>query len=303
MSLAAPSLESIPRVGELAALAAALIWSVTICVYRTQATALPAATVNLFKNCVAFLCLGALAWLTAAPWPTDRTHLTMLALSGLVGLVVSDTSMFAALRRLGAQRTAAIQCLGPPLAALLGWFYLEESLKPYALAGMALTVCAIAGVILFGPRDHIRLGPDWSLGVALAVVSAAAQATGLVLARRAFQHTEVATGTMVRLAPAILALALFSSFQGKAAKWNVLFDSRRRVAMLLAAAFFGGFFGLYLLSAATKHADAGLVATVSSTYPIWLIPVAYFGLKERVTVGQVLCTLAAVAGIGLIFLD
>lgn len=292
-----------PHAGELAGLTASIIWAFTLCAYRVHAAGLPSVTVNLFKNCVSFTCLLATALLAGAAWPSAGSTWGWLALSGFMGLCVSDTAMFAALQRLGAQRTAAIQCLGPPMAALLAFYFLGEELKAVGIVGMTLTVAAVAGVVLLGPRDHLRLGPDWSLGLLLAIGAAAAQAVGLVMARDAFQQADVMTGTLIRLAPAIAVLGLVVGQRGPQARLDLLFDSRLRVGSLAMAAFFGGFLGLFLLSAATKFAPAGIAATLTSTFPLWLIPVARVFLKERITLAQGLCTLLAVGGIALMFLE
>lgn len=291
----------LPHAGEAAALLAAVIWSVTLCIYRAQAHDIPATTINLFKNSVSLVCLAATAYVTHAVWPEDWRPAAWLTASGLIGFALSDTAMFAALKRLGAARTAALQCLSPPVAVVCAWVFLDESLSPFALFGITVTILAVGGSIYFGPRDETRLGPHWSMGLALAVVSAVANAVGIVMARRAFQQTDLTTGTLIRLIPAILVLLIFMATSPRAAGWHHFAEPPKRGIWLGVTAFFGSFVGLFLYSASIKYAPAGVTATLSSTYPIWLIPIAASVLKERITGGQILCTLAAVGGIALIF--
>src|SRR2546426_833499 len=118
-----PTAPPFEHVGEIAALAAALILSLTLCVYPAHGSSLPAPTLNLFKNCISCSCLTALSLATGAAWPSDWRLYLWFAASGLVGFVLSDTALLAALKRIGASRTAALQCLSPPITALCGWLF------------------------------------------------------------------------------------------------------------------------------------------------------------------------------------
>jgi drug/metabolite transporter (DMT)-like permease len=297
-----PTAPPIPHAGEAAALVAALIWSVTLCVYRAQAYCIPATTINLFKNGISLACLVSYAWALNAAWPDEPMLIAWLAGSGMVGFVLSDTAMFAALKHLGAARTAAMQCISPPVAVFCGWLFLAEALSGFALLGIGVTVVAVAGAMMLGPRDETRLGPHWSLGLLLAVVAAVANAIGIVMARQAFQQVDIATGTIYRLIPAVLVLLIVVTSRGRRAGWEKLAEPPRRGIWLGVTAFFGSFVGMLFYGASIKFAPAGVAATLTSTYPIWLIPIAAGILKERITGGQILCTLVAVGGIGLIFL-
>ena len=68
------------------------------------------------------------------------------------------------------------------------------------------------------------------------------------------------------------------------------------------AATLGAVVGLSLQGYAFQHVDTGIVSTLSTTYPIWVIPVAAFFLKEYPTPMQVFCTILAIVGIALLML-
>ena len=85
------------------------------------------------------------------------------------------------------------------------------------------------GAVLFGPRDRERLGADWTVGLICAVIAAAANAGGIVLGRQAFQHTDIAPGTVLRLVPAILVLMIVTARQGDRGRWGLLIDPPRRI--------------------------------------------------------------------------
>ena len=109
-------------------------------------------------------------------------------MSGFFGIFVGDSLLFATLTRLGPRRTGILYALNAPIAALIAWLALGETLAPQTLAGVAVTVAGVILAILFGKRrgqlhpwESVR-GPLW-LGVALGLGAATGQALGSIVAR------------------------------------------------------------------------------------------------------------------------
>src|SRR5437763_606950 len=101
-------------VGELAALAASLIWSCSISLYRAHGVGVPAQTLNLYKLFVALvgytviIAAGRVAyfsgWISGdIVFPASAEKTGWLMLSGVIGFTISDTLFFASIHRLGAQ--------------------------------------------------------------------------------------------------------------------------------------------------------------------------------------------------------
>ena len=112
-----------------------------------------------------------------------------LLLSGLFGIFVGDSLLFTTLNRLGPRRAGVLFALNAPIAALLAWLALGETLAPRTLAGIALTVGGR------GAGDRLRQaagaaasaweavrGPLW-LGIAAGLGAATGQALGSLIAR------------------------------------------------------------------------------------------------------------------------
>ena len=286
--------------GELASLAAAFTWAGAVTVYRHWGREISSPTLNLFKCFVAFICLAVTLAIVRPSPPADGSAVLGLMLSGVVGLAIGDTAFFSALRRLGAQATSCGWCLSPLFTVGFAMVYLGETLSAAKVAGVLTTTAGVAGVMYFGAQ---RDTPMASLsrkalaeGIVYVLISAIAQAFGLVIARHAFQRTGVIWGTFLRMTPALGILALARRFNERRSDG---LRSRRHVIALASAAFFGTFIGLLLLSTGTKYAKAGLVATLTSTFPLWVIPIARLFLKEPTTWPCILSTILAVAGIGL----
>jgi len=293
------------RAGEIASLSAALIWAGSITAYRRWGRDVPPHTLNLFKSFVATVCLSLSILLLRPPVPSDPVVWLQLILSGVVGLAIGDTAFFASLRRLGAQAASSGFCLSPPVTLALGAIWLGETLNTPQALGVAFTVPAVAGVLYFGKRGPTPMASlpakTIAAGIFYTVLSATANGVGLVIAREALQKTNVVWGTFLRMAPCFLFLSVLRHFDRPRVPLRASFREKRQVLALLAASFAGTFVGVMLLSVGSKYAKAGLVATLSSTFPLWVIPIARVFLKEHTNRRCVFCTLLAVAGICLMF--
>ncbi len=302
-----------PLVGEAAALGAAVIWAGSTCVYRKHGAGISAYLLNLFKNAVALACLGVSVVAMRSTFPDDPRVVWLLVLSGVVGIAIGDTAFFGALSRLGAQATSTTQCLAIPFALVIAMVLLDETPSAWQLVGIGVTLLSVAGVVARrrGPQPWVEArGRVLVEGLVFAVVSAFAQAAGIVLQRDALQQSEVLPGTLLRFAPAVVILAAIGASRRARSRHRRRDrppadpsrgpELRRRVLALATASFFGTFIGVVLLSVATKYAKAGVVAALSSTYPVWIIPVAVVFLKERADTWSVSFTLLAVAGVVMI---
>ncbi len=295
-----------PLAGEIAALAAAFIWAFTVCVYKHYGADIPPRLLNFFKCAVAAACFaGAVAALRPEP-PSDAKAWLLLALSGVIGLAIGDTAFFAALARLGAQVTSVGWCMSPAFTAIIAWIALGETLNVAEQAGVALTIGAVMGVILFGvaaDSPHAPLGRRVLVaGTACVALSALCQGIGLVLQRDALQGNDPLLGSLIRLAPAVVILGVLHKARRRVVRFRDLLAERRRAIALMTAAILGTFVGVFLQSFSAKYAKAGVMGALLATFPLWVIPIARVWLKERTNWQTLLCTAIAFAAICLLLL-
>ena len=120
----------------VAALAAALCWTIASLLWRRLPTSLGAARLNLLKNLLALSLLLPIA-LVSWRMPPPQT-LVLLAMSGVLGIALGDSLFFAALRRLGTRRALTIDAGGPGVTTLAGALLLGETPRADQIAGIAL---------------------------------------------------------------------------------------------------------------------------------------------------------------------
>ncbi len=281
--------------GECSSLLAAMIWALSMSLYTRYGQGVSSRHLNLFKTSLALLCLGSLALLSLWHWPSHPRSYFVLASSGLIGLALGDSLLFFSLKSIGVQRTAVIQCLAPPFAAVLAWILWDEYLVLREWLGLLITMTFLA--LLLKARSTQNSLPLAGKGLLAALAAAFCQALAMTSLRFSLQGVDVWAGTFLRIAAAFLGLLTFAAFRGDLLEFKHIFQSKKRALMLAAAAFLGTFIGLLLMSVGAKYAKAGVATALSSTTPIWILPVAHFLLGERISLKLLLLTAGVVTGL------
>jgi DME family drug/metabolite transporter len=132
--------------GVVAALAAALCWTLASGLWRRLPTSLGAGQLNLLKNLVALaLQLPLLLVLVGvgAAGSGGTGPVVLLLLSGVVGIALGDSFYLAALRRLGTRRALTFDAAGPALSAIFAALLLAEVPAPRQWLGIALISLAV----------------------------------------------------------------------------------------------------------------------------------------------------------------
>jgi drug/metabolite transporter (DMT)-like permease len=290
--------------GELAALLAAFLWAVASVVYRRVGERIPPVELNLLKGILALAMLGVTLVATRESLAAvEPLALALLALSGVVGIGLGDSAYFRSLECLGARQALLLGILAPPLAGLLAWLALGETLSPGAWVGILITVLGVGWVVTEGSREEAGQSSQRTRGILFGLLAALTQAGGVVLARAAFVHTEVSPlwATFLRLAAGVLALLVWIPLARRpAGRWLKQGRTRGLWARLLFAVFFGTYLAIWLQQVALERTSAGITQTLFSTSPLFVLPIAAW-TGERVSIRAVLGAVVALLGVLLLF--
>jgi len=291
--------------GQLAALAAALLWAVASIAYGRLGQSASPLQLNLLKGVVAIALLGLTLLLLGRPLPAiGPLPPALLALSGRLGIGMGDTAFFAALARLGARRALLLETLAPPLAALLAWGTLGEILAVTAWMGIGLTVLGVAWVIGERTPATVVTCQQAREGIGWGILAALAQAGGAVLSRAALADSGLSPlwGALLRLSAGTLLVAvLLWGWQQRGAappgwpRW-----SPRFLGAIALTATGSTYLGIWLQQTALKLAPAGIAQTLGATSPLFVLPIAA-RLGERISRRAVLGAMVALGGIALLF--
>lgn len=298
-------LSSLP-IHEIAALAAATCWSFTGLISAVPAGHLGALSFNrtrqLFVTAVlALYVLGTGTWHGLA-WD----HVLPLLLSGIVGIFLGDTLLFAALNRVGPRRAGILFALNAPMTAALGWVWLGERLSLEAVSGVLLTVAGVGMAIRFGTRksDVDRLedvkGPLW-IGVALGLGAALGQAAGSIIARPVMASgIDPFAASMLRVGIAALFLTALMQLPLQSVKAKGTLTWRIAGLTALTGILALGI-GMTLLLFALSGGKAGIITTLSATSPVLILPLLWLKTGRRPAPGAWAGAGLVVIGMALLF--
>jgi len=288
--------------GEVACLGAALLWAVAVVLFRQPIAAWGARAINLLKCLLAtaLLLLTAIVFGGLQDLAVARPgHLALLALSGLVGLTLGDTALFAAVARIGAHRTLLVQTLAPVFAGLLA-VTLGERLSGVQLAGAAVV---LAGVALVVGLDGGGSAPERAAvarGLGLAVLAAFGQGIGVVIAKEGMAAVPVLPATLVRLAAASVGLLLVAAISSGFAPLRGALRDGVTLRRAVPAAFLGTYVAMLLMMGGVALAPATMAAVLLSTSPIFSLGVEAVIDGRRPSTVAIVGTLVAVFGVAVL---
>jgi drug/metabolite transporter (DMT)-like permease len=290
--------------GGLAALTAAFLWAIASLVYRRAGKQIPPLELNLLKGVVALALLALTLLLTGVSLAgVQPLALGLMLLGGALGIGVGDTAYFESLNSLGARRALLLGILAPPIAALLALLLLGETLSAPAWAGILLTVLGVAWVVTERAPETVAVRAHLGRGLGFGLLSALAQAGGMVLSRAAFVRADISPlyGACLRLAAGIVTLLLWLALTRRpAGRWLRAGQPGRLWAWLLFAIFAGTYLAIWLQQIALKLTSAGMTQTLFSTSPLFILPFAAW-MGEKVSARAIGGALLALAGVALLF--
>jgi drug/metabolite transporter (DMT)-like permease len=293
-------------VHELAALGAATCWALTGIVAARPAAALGALAFNRWRQLFAVVFFAVVVAASGA-WRELDSWVVPLVLSGFFGIFVGDSLLFVTLNRLGPRRTGILFALNAPIAALIAWLALGETLAPRTLAGIAVTVAGVILAILFGKRrgqlhqwEAVR-GRLW-LGVATGLGAATGQALGSIIARPVMAAgVDPFAASLLRVVVGAACLSLLVRLPVASVRQKAPLDLRLGAQTALVA-FLGLGVGMTLLLFALAGGKVGIVSTLSATSPAIILPMIWARTGERPAAGAWAGAALVVAGMALLFL-
>jgi len=286
-------------VGALCALGSAITWAVISLLVRTVSPPLGSVAVSILRSLIGgslllvwVLTVGGLATLAAVP----PGALALLAVSVVIAIGVGDVAFFESARYLGLAPAMTVTMTYPLIGAVLAAIFLDEPITLAIAAGSLVTLSGLALIVFTHPGNRPR-GGRTGLGLATATAASVAWAVSLLLLKPAMGSLDAVTAQAVRLPLAGLVLLATPWGWGAATQMG-----RASRGVFLRVAFLGAVTAgsSVLFVTGVKLADVAVAAVLSSTSPLFAIPLGLIFLGERLTTRAVLGTIVTVAGLALL---
>jgi len=282
-------------VGMLCALGSAMSWSVTSLMVSALTPGIGSFTINAARTTLtAAIVIG---WmLLAGGLDTVLTlsigSLALLAVSIVPAIPIGDTIFFESAQRLGLGRAMTISMSYPVVAASLAALLLGERLSAPIVVGGLLTLAGL-GLIVMARVEPPGEPRPWR-GVVEALLAALAWGVSVVALRVPLDEIDPVSAQAIRLpVGAVMLWVTPWALRGVPALlrggWP-LFVRLLALAALTAVS-------SVMYSASVKYAGVAVASVLSSTAPLFAVPLGIVFLNERLPALALLGAVVTVAGI------
>ncbi len=295
-------------IGELAALGAAVSWTISALLYRKALSEAKPVSSNIVRLTLTSLIL--LLFLVAvgkvqvlASLPADAAILA--GISGVIGLGLGDTLYLISLKRIGVARAVPITCTYPLFNLLWAIFLEGEPVTFSVVAGASVIVLGIW--FLSQEEETKKAGIERRVLIKSMVVALTTallwsiSITMINMAARSAPGVEQALAINTLRVTIIGAILLVSSFVIDR-NLGFLKMQRRTVITLIAGGIVALGLGWFLLAFSFTDTLESRAVPISSTTPLFSTMAGIVLLHEKVTVKNILGSMLIVGGICLIFL-
>jgi drug/metabolite transporter (DMT)-like permease len=279
------------------ALGSALSWALIGLVARALAPYLNALSLNMIRSAVGGVLLGAVALVSGELSGLGAVSLESwiyLSLSVVTAFAVGDTVFFESAKRLGLGRAMTLSMVYPLLASALGLVWLGEPITARLLTGAIITLGGLA--LIVGERTPATgvAVEDRGRGIGLALLAAVAWAVSATIMKPPLSEVEPVTAQAVRLP--LAALLLWTTPWARGTGRRVRAHLREAGPLLLILGLLTAVSAVTFVSG-LKYAGLGLATVLSSTSPLFALPIGRLVLGERVTWRAVAGASLCVSGI------
>jgi drug/metabolite transporter (DMT)-like permease len=288
----------LPHLGEILSLLCAIIWASAVIFFKKSGEKVSPLGLNLFKNVLALVLLvptSLVLGITLAP-KTSFFDYSLIIVSGILGIALSDTLFFKSLNLLGAELSAIVDCLYSPFIIILSFFFLHENMNGLQIFGVLLIVSAVLTVSRKENRKNISRR-DLSLGILFGVLAMALVAVGIVMIKPLLDHSSLVWVVEVRLLAGCLGLCVFLLFQPRRKKIIGSLFTVRNWQYMLPGSFLGAYLASVIWMGGMKYTQASISSALNQTSNIFVFILAVIILKEPVNLLRVIAIILAFVGV------
>lgn len=289
-------------VGVLYALACALSWAAGSVSMKNLSKKLDPSTLNAPRALVggiALLILAAATGRTSGAQDLSPQALFLMVGSMALGGGVGDSLYVTSMALVGVSRAYPISCTYPAITLVLAALFLDEPITPAVVAGMVLV---IGGVMLISRPSGTGSRPTSArahrTGVVLALLAAACWAGASIILSPATEGVDPILVSAVRLPALALIFWGLVGLRGTAGTLRTL--SRKEWLTITLGGLVGMGVGSLLFVVALSHLGPTRTAILTSTSPLFAIPMTVLFMNERPSRAVLVGTAVTVAGVALV---
>jgi len=293
--------------GAAAALVSSALWALTSVLLASQAGRMRPVVMSAIRSATASVIIfGLLIASSGLPQLREMAVITAVSMcgSGILGQALGDTLYINALGFLGVSRTFPITNSAYPfMTFVFAVLLLGEALSWTLPIGGLLIVVGISWIVLeqrrAAARDAVKV--ELVRGVVFAVAAAMAWAGATVWLRGQQGNLDAFGAASLRIPAASLAVWATIAITGRDNP-PLRQLTRRSIAIVAMAGMLGTGVGSILFIYAVESIGAAKTAFVTTSAPVFALPMGVAFLQERLTPRVLLGTVLTIVGIWLVLL-
>ena len=288
-------------VGELAALAVSICWTISAVFFEKAGRKIGSLSVNFIRLVLAFVFLSMTTYFTSGQlWPAKATAYQWfwLGLSGVVGLYFGDLMLFKSYLVIGSRTAALVMSSVPMLVTFIGWIVLHERLDTQDLVAVGVT---ILGIVIAIADRRLKLKIPLK-GFLLAFGGAIGQAAGLILSKKGMGDYDPIAATQIRVIFGLVCFVVMITVMRRWGRFQDVLKDKSGMTAVGIGSFFGPFVGIALSLFAIQQTKTGVASTLMALVPVFIIVPTAFMFKEKITPHHVIGAVVSIVGVSLFFL-
>lgn len=287
----------LPYLGEVLSLLSAVLWGLAVIFFRRSGERVHPLALNTFKNLLAILLFIPTMYIFGQPLfrSAPIVSYALLALSGLVGIGLGDTLLFASLNRLGAGRTGIVVCMYSPFIILLSIIFLHERLTMLQFLGALL----IIGAVLISTRGREKAPLEKKRlvsGILLGILAAGAAAVGVIIMKPILEISPLLWATQIRLIGGIIGLGVILGLHPQRKHLVLSLTATKSWGNTLTGSIIGAYCAMLVWLGGMKFTQASVASALNQTSTIFIFIFAAIILREPVNTVRVIGIVLAFIG-------
>jgi len=284
--------------GKIFAFLCALLWALAVILFKKSGEGLKPIGLNFYKSFISMLLLIPVLLIAGTELiPSNVTieDLLVLALSGILGIAISDTLFFKSLNMLGAGLTAIVDCLYSPIIIFLSYIFLVNKITFKEFSGGILVISAIL-VATFRLKEKERSRKDIFFGFLYGTGAMIAMGISVIMMKPVIDKAPILWVTEVRLISGTIALSILLYLNKDKKEILASLMKKANYKYALPATILGSFIAMIMWISAFKLTDMNSAAILNQTNTIFIIVFATIFLKEKFTLRKAVATTLGIIG-------
>lgn len=226
----------------------------------------------------------------------------MLFISGIVGIAIGDTLFFASLQDLGPKVQVIFFMTGQIITAVLALVILKEMPSLLQWGGIFVVLLGVITVVwkkCFTDLKNVKTGLR---GIMFGLLAMLCFSFSLVIAKQALASISTLGAVFIRMSAGTLGMLVYGLLTRQVNSWLNPFMNMKMFVLFSVSVCVVTFGGFWLSLVAIKYLDVVISTTLSSTEPLFVLPLALIVLKERITLVEVIGAILTVCGVIIIII-